>query len=554
MIEQQYTFGELLRGFRERAGLKQEELAEKIAVRRQTISDWEMGNHKPRNRDQVKEIGDVLDLTEEEYQQLLDAAFFPRPRSSITEAEMRRPSVLPTLPWPYVHREEAYGALKVGVEHCDGGHVPFLVTGPPGAGKTALVAKFARQARESLQFPAGVYWIRLGETPQLVLLLRGLAAQFGVQLPPGRVSIDNAAAVLQEILADQAALVVLDDAWRAEDVRPFLVGGEQCRVMVTANPGVADDLVLPLGQELQLGGMTPREGLQLVEGMLGQDPAARRTFQEVGPRVFWSPYILKRLARLGNRQDWSDLEAQFKRTTVDAESATEMQWQQVLETFHEMWLRSLGDNVSLVQPWASVPWFSSFGLNAVQAIYRVDREVAAERLGILSLYGLIQQTQEDELGGSRYRWDTLMWSFIRRRFRSPTDDDFDWATRFDGGWGRTPLWCVSVPGRSMWKLQPWRLDRWRPDTRALGLSRMKRRVISMPEYAITYLKDKRLEWSAETWATWYRLQQRTTRFGSVFIPCLVLGGLALLANHFLPMGDWTRLAIFPTLSLVLVPM
>ncbi|RLI50522.1 MAG: hypothetical protein DRP09_19920, partial [Candidatus Thorarchaeota archaeon] len=509
MIKQQYTFGELLRGFRERAGLKQEGLAEGIAVRRQTISDWETGNHKPRNRDQIETIGDVLDLTEEEYQQLLDAAFFPRPRSSITEAEMKQPSALLALPSPYVHREEAHEALKVGVERCVGGETEFLVTGPPGAGKTMLVAKFARQARESLQFPAGVYWMCLGETPQLVHFVRGLLAQFGVQLPPGRVSIDNASAVLQEILADQAALVVLDDAWRAEDVRPFLVGGEQCRVVVTANPGVADDLVLPLGRELQLGGMTSREGLQLVEGMLGQDPDARRTFQEIGPRVFWSPYILKRLARLGNRQDWSDLAAQFKRTTVDAESATEMQWQQALETFHKVWLRSLGDNVSLVQPWANAPWFSSFGLNAVQAIYRVDREVAVERLGILSLYGLIRQTGEDELGDPRYRWDTLMWSFIRQRFRPPTNESFDWVAHFDGGWGRAPLWRLSVPGRSMWKLQPWRLGRWKPDTRALGLRGMKRWVISMPEYAVTYLKDKRLEWSAETWATWHRLQQRT---------------------------------------------
>jgi len=248
----QYTFGELLRGFRERAGLNQEELAEGIEVRRQTISDWEIGNHKPRNRDKVEMISEVLDLTEEEYQQLLDAAFLPRPRSTsndATAAKMRRLSFLPRMPSPYIHREKASAAPEVGVEHC-GGHVPFLITGPPGAGKRTLVAEFARQARESFQFPAGVYWIRLGETPQLVLLLRGLAAQFGVQLPPGPVSVDNTSATLQEILADQAALVVLDDAWQAAHVRPFLVGGNHCRIVVTANPGVADSLALPLKQEL----------------------------------------------------------------------------------------------------------------------------------------------------------------------------------------------------------------------------------------------------------------------------------------------------------------
>ena len=35
-------------------------------------------------------------------------------------------------------------------------------------------------------------------------------------------------------------------------------------------PGVADDLALPRQRELRLEGMTPREGLQLVEDVLGE--------------------------------------------------------------------------------------------------------------------------------------------------------------------------------------------------------------------------------------------------------------------------------------------
>ncbi|RLC97184.1 MAG: hypothetical protein DRI77_07620 [Chloroflexi bacterium] len=71
---------------------------------------------------------------------------------------------------------------------------------------------------------------------------------------------------------------------------------------------------------------------------------------------------------------------------------------------------------------------------------------------------------------------------------------------------------------------------------------MKRWVISMPEYAVTYRKDKRLEWSAETWATWHRLQQRTVPLcKAVAFFSLIFGVPTLLVNQFLFAEDWIKL-------------
>ena len=72
-----YTFGELLRSLRVRTGLTQAELAEKIGMRRQTISDWERGNHLPRHYDHLLAIADALDASERERQALLSAALRP---------------------------------------------------------------------------------------------------------------------------------------------------------------------------------------------------------------------------------------------------------------------------------------------------------------------------------------------------------------------------------------------------------------------------------------------------------------------------------------------
>ena len=40
--------GEQIKGLRDHAGWSQQELADKLAVRQQTISDWEIGNHTAR--------------------------------------------------------------------------------------------------------------------------------------------------------------------------------------------------------------------------------------------------------------------------------------------------------------------------------------------------------------------------------------------------------------------------------------------------------------------------------------------------------------------------
>lgn len=479
------------------------------------------------------------------------------------------PFIVPWPPSPYVHREEKYNDLVQGLEKCAGGCEPFLVTGPPGAGKAMLVAEFARQAKDKGIFPHGVYWVELGEAPQLLRKMKGLAARLGRSMPLGPISIKAAMAWLGETLVDKAVLLVLVNAWQAEHVRPFLVGGERCRVVVTASPGVADDLGLPQEQELGLAGMKPDEGMSLVERMLGShwDEGDRQDIEEIGERVFWSPYALKHLARIviNSLVGWEDLKDQLKRTLVTGPHAVRLQWQKALKAVHKVWLRSLGDAVSLLPSWADVPWFSSFDLQVVQAVYGVDRELAAERLGILLAHGLVQSVKEARLEGPRYRWEPLMWDFVRQQFVSSSSEQaFDWVDRYSGGWGQAPPWRISVPGRSVWALQPWHPRWWlMVDTRAVGLSGVERFIPWMHNYALARLREKRLEWPAEVWATWHRLGRRTVRLIQFSIPWLIgwflvfWGALRLLPPRWLfrvfstkTSADWT---IAPILVALLAP-
>ena len=69
-----HTFGELLRGFREREGLSQQQLADKIGVSRGTISNWgrtQTVPHTLKDRFVFEALTGALLLTEREANQLI---------------------------------------------------------------------------------------------------------------------------------------------------------------------------------------------------------------------------------------------------------------------------------------------------------------------------------------------------------------------------------------------------------------------------------------------------------------------------------------------------
>src|SRR5690242_19957042 len=71
--QEEQFFSNLLKAFRQRKKLTQQQLAKKIEVTRETVSLWERGNHKPDDEVMLYEIVNVLGLTPQEQAQLFEA-------------------------------------------------------------------------------------------------------------------------------------------------------------------------------------------------------------------------------------------------------------------------------------------------------------------------------------------------------------------------------------------------------------------------------------------------------------------------------------------------
>ena len=112
-----------------------------------------------------------------------------------------------------------------------------VIEGMAGVGKTALAVHAAQEA--AVTYPDGIYYVdfhthdpgspSLDAAEALYRLLRMFTAP-GTQIPD---AIDERAALLRAQLSRRRAILILDDAARADQIRPLLPLAGQCLILVT---------------------------------------------------------------------------------------------------------------------------------------------------------------------------------------------------------------------------------------------------------------------------------------------------------------------------------
>jgi DNA-binding SARP family transcriptional activator/transcriptional regulator with XRE-family HTH domain len=299
--EDRATLGTLLRTWRNRALLTQEQLAERTGLSARTIRRLE-GDVSQRIRvASVRLLSEALDLDATERAALAAAG---AAGAASREEDLARagagpvgedpaamvPRQLPADMATFVGRDRELAVLDA----FDGGSATTVIAidGMAGIGKTALAVHAAH--RMAPRFQDGALFVDLhgytrGRAP--VDPGRGLGRFLrDLGMPSARIPqhIDDRAAVYRSLLAGRKILVVLDNAASEEQVRPLLPGTPGCAVLVTSRCRLAG---LERTGTISLEGLSPSDSIALFVMSAGE---ARLTGTD--PRLL--NQVVKRCAQL----------------------------------------------------------------------------------------------------------------------------------------------------------------------------------------------------------------------------------------------------------------
>ncbi len=145
------TFGEALAGFRTRARLSQQHLAEQLGKNRRSVAAWEAGDYLPKTRGDVLELARILKLNDEETTILLKAAGID-PSLAIWN-----------IPFPrnpfFTGRDQELALLHAQLQQGTTAVVGQAqsISGLGGIGKTQLAIEYAYRHHAAYQY---VLWAR----------------------------------------------------------------------------------------------------------------------------------------------------------------------------------------------------------------------------------------------------------------------------------------------------------------------------------------------------------------------------------------------------------
>lgn len=143
------------------------------------------------------------------------------------------------------------------------------ISGPPGAGKTALAVRVAHQLQD--RYPDGQWYVRLdgaGDSERDPLeVLRTLLELAGAEVLTG--DADTLSARLRSLLADKQVLILLDDAKDSQQVRPLLPGSRNSAVLVTSRNELAGLTVLDSALGTTVAVLELAEAVELVRAVVG---------------------------------------------------------------------------------------------------------------------------------------------------------------------------------------------------------------------------------------------------------------------------------------------
>jgi tetratricopeptide (TPR) repeat protein/transcriptional regulator with XRE-family HTH domain len=296
------VFGRLVLGYRQRAGLTQEELAEKTGLSVRAIRNLEAGRVRAPRPASVRMLADALRIDgpeREEFRRAAAGSTDPLPAAAHPAAHpaagpaahpaaghaadpprvvpAQLPADLPTFAGRVSHLHHLDALLPTGGDAPPPAVVITALAGTAGVGKTALAVHWAHQVRHL--FPDGQLYLNLrGFGPGPVLDPGEAVRRFldALDVPPHRVPADVEAqsALYRSVLAGKRVLVVLDNAADTDQVQPLLPSTAGCLALITSRNQLTGLVAAHSAHPVSLDTLTVEEARDLLARRLGTDRVA----------------------------------------------------------------------------------------------------------------------------------------------------------------------------------------------------------------------------------------------------------------------------------------
>ncbi len=212
---------EKLKNARLARGWSQQEVADHTGSSANTVSRWELGQTVPGQWNRQK-LSALFGLS------LSDLGF----SAPISEEELPPDLLDPLIPLPAPVPLVGRDALLSSVSHHIFTEYITALYGMPGVGKTALAVAIVH-APETYKQVDGILWASLGPHVNRGAILTHWEALLHV---PTHTDLPEKTRLLtlRTVIGARRLLIILDDAWRYEDVLGLLLGGNHCYYLVTS--------------------------------------------------------------------------------------------------------------------------------------------------------------------------------------------------------------------------------------------------------------------------------------------------------------------------------
>lgn len=263
-------FGEMVRVLRNRKGIRQQDLASKLDLHRNTIGSWERGECLPDSKSIVLELAKFLKLDEQETRQLVDASLTSVVQRWNVPYQRNRYFTGRSAVLHHIHELLTIEQSATGLPRC-------AVSGLAGVGKTQVAVEYAYLHAAAY---AAIFWVSGESEETLSASFGALALLLGLPEQHMRDQRRLVEAVLRWFNSHRDWLLIIDNVEQLETVAPYIPCTRQGALLLTTR-------LLTLGtlaQVIELAPLSNAEGTHFLLRRVGR-PEATAPQNEAASRV-----------------------------------------------------------------------------------------------------------------------------------------------------------------------------------------------------------------------------------------------------------------------------